>query len=142
MKLRLERQASGTSCTIGELFIDDQPWCATLEDVIREKPGVPVSDWKIAGRSAIPAGTYRVEVTYSPRFKCDLPLLYDVPGFTGVRIHAGNTDADTEGCVLVGTWKGGEMIYKSRAMLASVLDMLEIAKIAKREVSIDVVNPA
>jgi hypothetical protein len=123
------------------LSVDGESFCATLEDPIREIPGLPVSKWKVAGDTAIPAGTYHVDVTYSPRFKCDLPLLLSVPGFEGVRIHAGNTNADTEGCILVGSWNGGEFIRNSRIALASLMDLLEIAEISKREVTIEIRNP-
>lgn len=66
----------------------------TLEPMMRKE--------KIKGRTAIPAGTYRVRLTYSPRFKKILPLVENVPNFSGVRIHTGNTSKDTEGCILVG----------------------------------------
>lgn len=141
MNLTLNRHPSGVSCTVGDLLLDGEPFCNTLEDVVREVPGRPVAEWKVAGKTAIPAGLYAVEVTWSPRFKCDLPLLHAVPGFTGVRIHAGNTDADTEGCILVGTWKGGETIYNSRQALVGLMDMLEIACISKRDILLEVANP-
>lgn len=140
MRLRLDRHTPGVSSTIGELFIDDQPFCNTLEDPVREKPGKPPNQWKVAGDTAIPVGTYGVEVTWSQRFKCDLPLLQSVPGFTGIRIHAGNTNEDTEGCILVGHWRGGETIYNSRQALNALMDMLEIACIAKRAITIEVRN--
>lgn len=138
MKLLLTSHPSGASCTIGDLSIDDQHFCNTLEDVVREEPGVPVAQWKVPGVTAIPAGIYPVEITYSQRFKRDLPLVMKVPGFTGIRIHAGNTDADTEGCILVGSWTGGESIVNSRIALNGLMDMLEIANIAKRNITIEV----
>lgn len=141
MKLLLERDPTGLTCTIGHLSVDGESFCATLEDPVREIPGQPVSKWKVAGDTAIPAGTYKVDVTYSPRFKRDLPLLLGVPGFEGVRIHAGNTNADTEGCILVGTWNGGEFIHNSRLQLAALMDLLEIAEISKRDVTIEIRNP-
>lgn len=91
-------------CTIGELRIDGDASraCWTLEDVVREVPGVPVIDWKVPEKTAIPVGKYRLIVNRSERFKRAMPLLLDVEGFTGVRIHPGNTDENTEGCILVG----------------------------------------
>ena len=56
---------------------------------------------KIAGQTAIPAGCYKVVVNRSARFKRDMPLLLDIPEFFGVRIHGGNSSADTTGCILV-----------------------------------------
>lgn len=85
--------------TIGKLSIDGRFFCYTLED-------------KLA--TAIPQGKYPVEITYSPRFGKDMPLIEDVPGFTGIRIHTGNTADDTEGCLLVGTSTGTDRLYGSR----------------------------
>ena len=87
---------------IGELSIDGLFECYTLEDKEREIPGIAVSVWKVPGETAIPLGGYEVQITMSARFKRLLPLLINVPGFEGVRIHPGNTEADTHGCVLVG----------------------------------------
>lgn len=112
MELKLVSQPSGKTATLGTLYKVDLTSitgdfavniiCRTLEDVVRKVPGQPVSAWKVPGQTAIPSGRYRVEVTYSPKFKRWLPVLHDVPGFTGIRIHAGNTAKDTEGCILVG----------------------------------------
>lgn len=109
MKLTLERTWCGAKCTIGTLRIGDTYECFTLEDVVR-KAGEP----KVPGATAIPEGEYKVVITPSNRFKRDLPLLLDVPGFTGIRIHPGNTDADTAGCILVGTAKGPDYVSHSR----------------------------
>jgi len=141
MKLTLNRNPSSLTCTIGDLLVDGEFFCHTLEDVVREVPGQPVSEWKVKGKTAIPVGTYPVEITWSSRFKCDLPLLVGVPGFTAIRIHAGNTDADTEGCILVGTWNGGEHIHNSRKALDGLMDVLEFANIAKQAIEIEVCAP-
>ena len=92
-------------CTIGTLEIDGASHCYTLEDTVREHPGLDVSEWKQPGITAIQRGMYRVALTFSNRFQRILPLIQDVPGFAGVRFHGGNSEADTEGCVLVGMHK-------------------------------------
>jgi hypothetical protein len=103
----LTREASQDGATLGSLAIDGHHVCHTLEDEVRP-PGV-----KVPGRTAIPAGRYRVVVTSSPRFKRRLPLLREVPGFDGVRIHRGNTARDTEGCILVGYARTQARIWSS-----------------------------
>ena len=98
MELKLKRIAKRDTYTIGRLFIDGEYFCDTLEDKVRDLS----KEAKVKGQTAIPTGRYRVYLTYSPRFKRILPLLDNVPQFTGVRIHRGNTAKDTEGCILVG----------------------------------------
>jgi hypothetical protein len=124
MKLRLDREQNLLTCTIGKLYIDGVFESHTLEDVVREKPGVPVLNWKIKGDTAIPKGTYNVIVTWSPKFSKPMPLLLNVPGFEGVRIHSGNTDRDTEGCILVGSEVSGESILKSRDAYNKLYDKM------------------
>lgn len=132
MKLTLIRTGCGKVCTIGELMIDGKHECFTLEDVVRAD-GV-----KIPGETAIPAGHYTVDITYSPRFKRDLPLLIDVKGFIGIRIHPGNTAGDTEGCILVGQAKAGDMILKSRAAFDALFPKLRAAKAKGEAITLEV----
>lgn len=94
--------------TAGRLYADGNFICHTLEDEVREIDGRPVSEWKVQGRTAIPRGRYRVILTRSPRFKRILPELLNVPGYTGIRVHRGNTADHTEGCILVGMPDGNE----------------------------------
>lgn len=98
MELTLNRRYLGPDYTIGRLSIDGAPLCDTLEDTVRDLS----SEKKIPGRTAIPAGRYRVIVNRSPKFGRDLPRLLDVPHFEGILIHRGNTPADTAGCILPG----------------------------------------
>lgn len=93
--LTLARRERIGNATIGDLSVNGRFECLTLEDL--ERPN------KIPGETAIPKGTYQILLTMSPRFHRVLPLLVNVPGFDGIRIHPGNTDKDTEGCILVGT---------------------------------------
>lgn len=102
MKLTLNRRPSIGGATIGELLEDGVRLCWTLEDEIRERVGEPVANWKIRGATAIPAGEYRVTLEHSPRFGPDTLTINNVPGFTGVRMHAGNTSDQTDGCPLLG----------------------------------------
>ena len=119
MNITLQREPSNTQSTIGELDIDGVFECFTCEDVVR-----PV---KIKGETAIPAGRYQVVVTMSNRFKRDLPLLLNVPGFEGVRIHTGNTAADTEGCILVGQELGDRSVLNSKAAFAHLFPKIQAA---------------
>ena len=128
MKLKIDRPlVCGPDCTIGQLLVDGMEECFVLEDEVREIPGKPVSDWKIAGKTAIPKGTYNVGITYSNRFKRDLPILDDVPGFTGVRIHPGNTSEDTEGCILVGRGKTDRTVTESRIAFNALFEKIKKA---------------
>ena len=97
MELKLIRKRLYKDSTIGELLIDGYFECYTLEDEVR-----PTGE-KVPGETAISAGTYKLVIDKSDRFKRLMPHLLDVPMFTGVRIHSGNTDEDTEGCILVGS---------------------------------------
>lgn len=133
MTLRLIREPSVAGATLGSLYVDDVRFCDTLEDELRERPLQRVSAWKVPGQTAIPAGRYRVVLTRSPRFGMVLPLLEDVPGFTGIRIHAGNTHGDTEGCILVGLERSeigadAPKVYRSREALNRL--MLRLADTA------------
>jgi len=132
MDLKVLRKELTPRSTIGELHVDGQFECFTLEDAVR-----PV---KIKGVTAIPAGIYEVVINFSQRFQRPLPLLLNVPNFDGVRIHAGNTDADTEGCLLVGKTKGADFIGNSRAAFGVLFAKIE--KAATREkVFIELVQP-
>lgn len=108
MHIQVVRKWFSDVSTIGELKVDDVFHCYTLEDRVRAV-GV-----KIAGRTAIPAGTYSVTVDRSSRFHKYMPHILNVPMFEGIRIHAGNTEADTEGCILLGKERGIDSVLISR----------------------------
>lgn len=120
MNLTLIREPSTAHSTPGTLLVDDKFECYTLEDVVRAA--------KIAGETAIPAGTYKVIIDMSNRFKRLLPLVVDVPGFAGIRIHPGNTDKDTEGCILVGTSRSKDFVGNSRVALDALFKKMQAAK--------------
>lgn len=114
MKLELKRRVLTSKSTIGDLYVNGARECFTLEDPVRA-PGV-----KVPGQTAIPAGTYEVVYTKSPRYGRPMLRLLEVPMFSGILIHAGNTPIDTLGCVLVGRTEGVDTIYESRAALAAL----------------------
>ena len=121
MQLQLIRKRLSPESTIGDLLVDQTFECFTLEDPLRPE--------KIPGKTAIPAGTYEVAVTFSNRFGRPLPLLLNVPAFEGVRIHPGNTPHDTEGCILVGSTVGPapNFIGNSRAAFDALFPKIEAA---------------
>lgn len=132
MKLKLYRKFLGNKYTIGKLFVNDEYICDTLEDVVRSE-GI-----KVYGETAIPCGVYEIVLTMSPRFKKILPLLLDVPHFEGVRIHTGNTEKDTEGCILVGYNKVKGKVINSKIAFDKVMKYLELATINNEKITIEV----
>ena len=109
MNIVLKRIAKRDTYTVGQLYIDGRYWCDTLEDRVRDLS----KERKVAGETAIPAGTYDVVVNISPKFKRLLPRLLSVPHFEGVLIHRGNTAADSAGCILVGENKAKGKVLNS-----------------------------
>ena len=106
MRLTLKRIANRKDYCIGKLYINGKYFCDTLEDVDRGLDDSMTEDdikqLKIKGQTAIPVGIYTVLLTYSPKYKKIMPLINNVKGYSGIRIHSGNSSKDTEGCLLVG----------------------------------------
>ena len=95
---------------------------------------------KLAGATCIPAGSYPLVINRSARFRRLLPQLLGVPGFEGIRIHPGNTDADTEGCILVGQTRSEDFVGSSRAALRALFTKLQAATAAGSKVRVTVVD--
>lgn len=131
MKIEVIRHTFTGRSTIGSLYIDKKFECYTLEDVVRTGP-------KVRGQTAIPEGTYEVQITFSPRFKRDLPLLLNVPNFEGVRIHSGNRAEETEGCILVGGAVLPDEVRGSRAAFDGLYVKLLAAWFCKEPMDITV----
>lgn len=106
IRLTVERTDKGSTYTTGRLYINREYFCDTLEDTDRglnfHMSEPEISRIKVYGKTAIPYGIYKVRLSYSPKFKRILPELLNVPGYKGIRIHRGNSDEDTLGCLLVG----------------------------------------
>jgi hypothetical protein len=120
MQITVKRLHKTDTSTIGELLIDGIFECYTLEDIERQV--------KIKAETAIPKGTYKVIINQSNRFKRLMPLLLNVPNFEGVRIHAGNTNHDTEGCILVGRTRSKDFIGQSRKAYDKLFKKMQAAK--------------
>lgn len=122
MIITIKRIFKGPDYTIGRMSIDDKYFCDTLEDTVRA-PGL-----KIPGKTAIPAGKYKIKLTESLRFGRLMPRLENVPGFTGVLIHAGNTAEDTEGCILVGKNRVKGKVLDSRETFQKLFKLMFVAE--------------
>ena len=118
------------------MYVDGVFLCHTLEDTDRflELKGVGA---KIYASTAIGAGEYKGRLSMSNRFKKVMPEILNVPGFTGIRIHAGNTDKDTEGCILVGNVRGKDKILDSKAALNALMAKLKDSK----EFDVEIIRP-
>lgn len=132
MKLELVRIANRPTYCIGKLYIDGVWFCDTIEDTDRGLDDSMSVDEilkkKIKGETAIPTGVYKIEITYSPKYKRMMPLLISVKGYSGVRIHSGNTSKDTEGCLLVGRNTKVGMVTDSRNTYQRLFARLQNAK--------------
>ena len=134
MELRLIRKYRKETYTIGNLYINGNKFCDTLEDKVRNLP----IEKKIPGKTAIPCGTYKVILNKSPRFKKVLPLLLNVPYFEGVRIHPGNTHKDTEGCILVGRNTQPGIVTESKVTMSELMKILTTANNSREEIYITI----
>ncbi len=142
MELVLVRYPSGSKCTIGTLYLNDIFECFTLEDIVREIKGKPVEQWKIHGATAMTSGKYKMIIDMSNRFKRLLPLVLDVPGFSGIRFHPGNTDADTDGCVLPAIMVAPDKnsVMNSRKAFDNLFAKMQAAIAAGEKITLEVIN--
>lgn len=138
MKLKLIRDIKKDTFTLGRLSINGEEKYFTVEDKDRdlEKGGV-----KVKGQTAIPKGTYKIDITFSPKYKKKMPILLNVPQFIGVRIHSGNDIDDTEGCILVGMSRNETTgwISESRKAISELYSMLFAAYERNEPITIEIV---
>lgn len=142
MWIELHRKWRKKGYSIGLLYVDGQHICETVEDEDRglssDMPLAEIRKRKVKGQTAIPTGTYNVIRTYSPRFKRILPLIENVPGYDGIRIHPGNTAKDTEGCIPPGKNTKVGMVTNSRYWFGKIDAMIEKALKDKETVTITI----
>lgn len=135
MKLTLTRTSRQEGFTTGVLYADKELIGYTLEpqwrDLRKEK--------KVNGQTAIPEGTYEIRLMFSPRFVRAMPYLLEVPGFTGIMIHCGNTIADTRGCILIGKRHTPDTLVQSRSAFNKLYARLAEAEQQGEPISITVI---
>jgi hypothetical protein len=145
MRITLKRKFLGDKYTVGDLSIDGKFFCNTIEDTVRELPATcPYTPKeqsckckeKVYAQTAIPAGTYKVTLEYSPRFKRKLPLLHNVPHFIGILIHSGNDESASAGCLIVGNNTAKGKVTESRA----TSDKLNAILSKETQITIKVIN--
>lgn len=142
MKLLLERKWPKSTYTIGRLYVDGELFCNTLEDRVADinKNGVFDGDEKkIYSETAIPYGTYKVVYEWSPRFGRNLPRLLNVPSFSGILIHSGNTAKDSSGCILVGLNKQVGRLERSRYISDELNKRVDAAQRRGEPITIDII---
>ena len=141
MHLKLVRDILMPNFTLGILYVDDQFQCYTCEDTVRgDGDPATVAQWKQWGITAIPYGTYPVDMRYSPHFGKDMAHVENVPGFTEIMIHNGNTTKDTDGCVLVGTMRDNNAgsVQNSILALEDLMKHLQIGFISGDMVTLEI----
>ena len=142
MEIEVKRIARKERYTIGNMYVDDTYFCDTLEDADRGLADTmeidEILENKLKGITAIPTGKYDVILSFSPRFKRVLPLLLNVKGFEGIRIHSGNTAEDTEGCLLVGENKEKGKVLNSRVTFERLMAIILSCEKRKEKVTITI----
>lgn len=149
MDLDLYRRSSVQTRTPGDLYLDGAYFCHTVEDLVRDRDmdqdgDVDVNDvkkFKVYGETAIPAGLYPVVLENSPKYGPDTLTIKDVPGFAGIRIHPGNTEKDTEGCLILGEdFAPDYTVLRSRPAVARLTSAVSAAIIRVEKVWITIHN--
>jgi len=144
MEIVVTRNIRTAKSTIGCLTIMGNAFkCFTLEDTDRglnqKMSLVEVQQAKVFGKTAIPSGRYQVTINESQRFNRPMPLILNVPDYEGIRIHSGNTAADTDGCLLLGMDKGVDVVANSREAFTQFFMILAQALSNKETVYLTIV---
>ena len=141
MELLLKRHTFKPTYTIGKLFLNSKYFCDVIEDTVRDlNMDGDLDDYgegKVYGKTAIPYGRYEVKLTMSNRFNKVLPILIGVKGFEGIRIHSGNTEQDSLGCLVVGENKEVGKVLNSRVTMDKLMKEFESHKMEKHYITIE-----
>lgn len=121
MKIEIKRDIKGNTYTAGKMYVDGRHFADTLEP--------HAIDWskeeKTLGKTAIPEGTYKVEMRYSTKFKTQMPFVQNVPHFDGIMLHVGNSVRDSRGCILIGTRTYPSVLTHSRDAVNRLILLME-----------------
>jgi len=144
MELQLKRETFTEQSTIGTLSIEGKFECYILEDKDRGLSDTmsleKIAGTKVYGKTAIPYGRYEIDWTMSARFKKMMPILLNVKGWTGIRIHSGNTEIHSLGCLLCGTRKKNNMVTESTLATRNLYTKIENAKKQGQRIYITIVK--
>lgn len=143
MELKLVRKYLGETYTVGDFFIDEQPFCNTIEDKVRDlnkdgdlnDPG----ETKVYAETAIPYGRYEVVYKFSPKFGRKLPRLLNVPSFEGILIHNGSSALSSSGCVILGENRVKGKVLDSTKYMLKLCELMQQADIKKEKTFITIV---
>jgi len=129
LQLKLVRHQKNDTSTVGDLYIKDEFFCKVIEDKDRglkqEMSLEEIKKLKVYGETAIPSGTYQIVLSFSNKFKKLLPELLDVPGYGGIRIHPGNSEKDSLGCLIVGDSYENKRVINSRRTFRKLMSILK-----------------
>ena len=142
MNLTLKRLNLTPNYTEGELYVNGVYFCKTLEDTNRDlnKNGqFDNSEKKVYGETCITYGKYKVILSYSPKFKRELPEILEVPDFQGIRIHRGNKISDTLGCILCGEKVKNGYLSNSTPYEIKLVELFKQAKSRNEESFIEII---
>ena len=134
MELSLIRDIFAPQRTLGVLYVDGIKECYICEDMVRK------NGEKVYGKTAIPEGRYEIKITMSNRFKRELPILLNVPNFEGIRIHSGNHEGHTEGCLLPGKTRNASGVFSSVIATNNLILKIRTALQSGRKVFITIKN--
>ncbi len=142
MELYLKRDTFTDISTTGKLLIDGQFECFILEDKDRgltdSMPLAEIVATKVYGKTAIPYGRYEIDWTMSARFKVFMPILLNVKGYSGIRIHKGNSEIDSLGCLLCGRKRADNVITESTAATNLLYTKIQTAKSRREKIFITI----
>ena len=131
MEAKLERAWRLETYTVGRVFVDGKRFCESMENkdrgLTQDMSEEEIGRVKVYGETAIPTGVYTVKMTYSPKYKRKMPEVLNVPGYSGIRIHSGNTAKDSLGCILLGRNTKVGMVTESRKACKEFERLLEAA---------------